>query len=190
MIQLAVAENEYFYHTSANASGFIGLPNPVVNTPRALSRSKPRIGVPEHYPFNMWAVTPLTNEVYVMIRACEDARILLTQTPVSASCPVCHQKHSRKPVHSIIFILRLFQYWMLQGEDDELHEQIYIGAEGNTRSGVFTPSSDNPIIDISTPNILHCDRYLGFYVNWFYRDQETMWVWYLDPPESRVPLTV
>ncbi|ELT97145.1 hypothetical protein CAPTEDRAFT_193482 [Capitella teleta] len=111
----------------------------LIQTANEISVPKKPRDIPGHVDFNMWAVTS-DHYVYLRVRSCGDARIIISQTP---------------------------------GVDDDLSDQIYIGADGNTKTGVFTPYSPQPIIEVSTPNILHCNRFVGFYLFWEHRDGKT-----------------
>ena len=57
---------------------------------------------------------------------------------------------------------------VLQGSVDDMTQHIYIGTQGNTRSGVYDGYSQSPVVDVSTPQILSCDNTNEFWISWFY----------------------
>lgn len=53
-----------------------------------------------------------------------------------------------------------------EGDVEETAQQVYIGTQNNTKSGVRTGFSANPIAEVQTTGILNCDNELTFWVAW------------------------
>ena len=85
------------YHTEGTiqpttpASAVAALPGEHIEGPKSRygADTQAVARVPVDTTFNMWAVVPLNFYVYVRVRACEDARIVLSQYPVSPGWKLC-----------------------------------------------------------------------------------------------------
>lgn len=53
-----------------------------------------------------------------------------------------------------------------EGDVEETAQQVYIGTQNNTKSGVRTGFSANPIAEVPTTGILNCDNEVTFWVAW------------------------
>lgn len=49
---------------------------------------------------------------------------------------------------------------------EEFAHQVYIGVENNTKSGVRTATTPQPIVEVQTVGILNCAYSVSFWISW------------------------
>lgn len=57
-------------------------------------------------------------------------------------------------------------FLLLQGDVEVFANQIYLGVENNTKSGVRSGFSPQPIVEAQTAGILNCNISTGFWISW------------------------
>ena len=55
---------------------------------------------------------------------------------------------------------------LMRPGDNTVGYQVSLGTDGNQRSKIRTVIGQNPEVDIPTPDILDCSKYLDFWISW------------------------